>query len=389
MDTKLIIISYLSSLIANLIILLGFISIFIWFKEETGRSWLKKHRSGFLTLLGIGFLLFIHTEAWSNANLSRHLIGFHWTYLNMEIVALYNLTLENPSRWQLAGTMGLTGLWFFMNMQVWSWSAVMLFGVLLVVEGCIYIGQRWLAKNMVTYQLGFWVAAGLVFIIATLIYTHQDMYGWLRQISALLILNLFCYLYGKALLNRVILNNLFEHRAMYDDLTKLRNFGAFDSDLERLYQHFRVTGERYALYEMDIDHFKQINDTYGHPAGNIVLQKVAEQLNQVVSNLEFRARIYRTGGEEFTVILRDVRDDPKRAEEISRQMQQAVAQLRLEFDTQLRITLSLGEERVNETDANYLEAYKRADQYLYTSKYSGRNTITLRGRTLERPTETE
>jgi len=108
-----------------------------------------------------------------------------------------------------------------------------------------------------------------------------------------------------------------------------------------------------------------------------------------VSNLEFRARIYRTGGEEFTVILRDIQDDSERAEAISRELQQAVAQLRLEFDAQLRITLSLGEERVSETDANYLEAYKRADQYLYTSKYNGRNAITLRGRTLERLAATE
>lgn len=389
MDTNLIIISYLSSLMANLIVLLGFISIFVWFKEQTDSRWLKQHRGGFLAVLGVAFLLFIHTEAWSNAHLSQYLIGFHWTYLNMEILALYNLTLENSSRWQLASTVGLTGLWFFMNMKIWSWPAVAVFAVLVIVEGCIYIGSRWLTKNMATYQLGFWVAAVLVFVIATLIYAHQDIYSWLRQISALLVLNLFCYLYGKALINRVILNNLFEHRAMYDELIKLRNFGAFDHDLEHLYQQFRTTGERYALYEMDIDHFKRINDTYGHPAGNVVLKKVAEQLNQVVSNLEFRARIYRTGGEEFTVILRDIQDDSERAEAISRELQQAVAQLRLEFDAQLRITLSLGEERVSETDANYLEAYKRADQYLYTSKYNGRNAITLRGRTLERLAATE
>jgi hypothetical protein len=42
----------------------------------------------------------------------------------MEILALYNLTLENSSRWQLASTVGLTGLWVFMNMKIWSWPAV-------------------------------------------------------------------------------------------------------------------------------------------------------------------------------------------------------------------------------------------------------------------------
>jgi hypothetical protein len=55
MDTNLIIISYLSSLMANLIALLGFISIFVWFKEQTDSRWLKQHRGGFLAVLGVAF----------------------------------------------------------------------------------------------------------------------------------------------------------------------------------------------------------------------------------------------------------------------------------------------------------------------------------------------
>lgn len=384
MDTKLIIISYVSSLMANLIILLGFVSIFVWLKEQSDHPWLKRHRSGCLTVVGIAMLLFMHMQAWSNSNLSQAMVGFHWTYLNMELVGLFNLTLVNHSRGQILNSVGLSGLWFFLNMKIWSWPAVALFVVVVLIEVLVYWQSHWFQQSGWHYQLGFWPYAGLALVATSLIYGPQDLLGWMRQLVALVILNIFCYVYGRSLIKRIILNNLFEHRAMYDELTKLRNFGAFDHDLEHLYQNFRSTGGMYALYEMDIDRFKRINDTYGHLAGNEVLQQVAACLNRVVNELEFPARLYRTGGEEFTIILRDIEDDSQRAEEISRQLQQSVGALRFGFAPELRITLSLGEERVYETDANYLETYKRADQYLYTSKYNGRDAITLRGRTLKR-----
>lgn len=75
------------------------------------------------------------------------------------------------------------------------------------------------------------------------------------------------------------------------------------------------------------------------------------------------------------------------AETISRSIQRGISELRFTFKGEaVSVTISIGEERVSPSDANYLDIYKRADQYLYASKHNGRNAITLRGRTLDQGT---
>lgn len=377
--------SYVSSLFANAIILLGSVSIFTWFDRQTDKHFILKHKSVILTLLGVIFVLFVHGEAWSNVNLSQNLIGLHWTYLNVEIVALFNLTLRIRSVWQIVSTVALTMLWSLSNMHVFNWSALLLLGSLVVIEILTFYYANIICNHGFLYVASFVLNAGFVFLITTNIYGQQDWLSWIRQITALVILDLVVFTYSRMLRSQTSLLNLFKHQAQFDDLTSVRKLGVFNDDLEQLYNLYQDTGKMYAIYAIDIDHFKKINDNYGHIAGNQVLKRVAQRLDQIVKNVGYRARLYRTGGEEFTVILLDIAEDASRAEMISRRMQREVGQLSFEFDQlKVSVTISIGEECVNASDSNYLDAYKRADQFLYTSKNNGRNAITLRGRTLER-----
>lgn len=170
-------------------------------------------------------------------------------------------------------------------------------------------------------------------------------------------------------------------QATIDSLTEINNFGKFDQELNEAYKRYRDHGEAYALYTFDLDHFKQINDTYGHISGNQVLREVAAFLKRYTSELEYDSCVYRTGGEEFSFILFNVLTSFDRAAEISKGLQKGINSLSIMIESKpIHVTISLGQDRVTEDDKNYLDIYRRADSFLYNSKNSGRDALTIRGR---------
>lgn len=405
MSTPLITISYFSSLIANVIALLGGISVFTWLKDEAKTPWIKRHRTLLLILSGCLFIAFLHTEAWVNTQIgtTNERLGLHWTYLNVEIVVLFNLLVLIRSRWQMIVGVSLIGLWSWSGWQGnwrlnhglwnigryglqgdWRLNSLLLLGTLAFLIITQLLGQwafqkRW--RNAVLF-IGF---AGFTLGIANQLYPTQDSLSWMRQIIALVILEMTAFEYNRTLHHHAVLSKLFAHEAKYDQLTGVRNFGAFSHDLEQLFHNFQEQQQMYAIYALDVDHFKRINDTYGHLAGNRVLEQISQHLNNYTQALAYPARLYRTGGEEFTLILKAIANDADEAESISRGMQQVVADLDFQFDQDLvHVTISIGEDRVRTEDISYLDIYKRADHFLYTSKENGRNAITLRGKTLPR-----
>lgn len=382
MDTKLLTISYLSSLVANCIVLLGITSLFIWIKENVQTPWIARHRDLFLVCFGLLFILFLFSEAWTNAHMSTIFIGDHWTYLNLEIIALFNLTVINRSEWQLVSTIGITIIWYFANTPTYSLQLITQVAGLVILEIIVFKLQRQLLVHAFLYSTVFVAVAGLALIVTNQIYRQQDLIAWMRQIGALIILEACCAIYGASLLKRAQQERDYEHLAKYDELTNLRNFGAFTTDLEQVYQNFVTHNVHYAIYTMDIDRFKSINDTYGHFAGNEVLTAVAQCLHDLSCNLEGTAHAYRTGGEEFTIIYVSAAQDNHEAQLISQAIQTQIGQLQFQFATDLKIRVSIGEEPVRIGDDNYLDTYKRADKSLYTSKRSGRNAVTINGETI-------
>jgi diguanylate cyclase (GGDEF)-like protein len=387
-STQLITLSYISSLIANVITLLGGISVFTWLKDEAKLPWIRRHRTLLLILSGCLFLAFLHLEAWVNTQIgtSHERLGLHWTYLNVEIVVLFNLLLLIRSKWQLLVGGSIVGLWLWSK---WpghdSLNGVALAGLLVLLVISQLCGD-WAWRKRWHNTLLFTGFAGFALAVANQFYPTQDGLSWARQIGALIILEIAAFEYNRILHHHAVLTHIFAHEAKYDPLTGVRNFGAFSRDLERLFQQFQTDAtQKYAIYTLDIDHFKRINDTYGHLAGNQVLQTVSQHLNQYISDLPYPARLYRTGGEEFTVILNAITASANEAELISRGMQKVVATLDFHFEqAQVNATISIGEDRVLAADISYLDLYKRADHFLYTSKENGRNAITLRGKTLPR-----
>ncbi|WP_262316139.1 GGDEF domain-containing protein [Lacticaseibacillus parakribbianus] len=170
-------------------------------------------------------------------------------------------------------------------------------------------------------------------------------------------------------------------QATYDALTNAKNYATFQRDLVTAFAHAQATGQPLAMMAIDLDHFKQLNDHYGHLAGNALLAGVADALRGVLG--EFT--LYRTGGEEFNVLLPGVLAPAAAALATTcwatvrgRTFQVATADVRL--------SLSIGVASLQAADQSVDALFAKADDSLYQSKHAGRDTVTVDGQTERRAT---
>lgn len=165
-------------------------------------------------------------------------------------------------------------------------------------------------------------------------------------------------------------------QALLDPLTGLHNRRWLDHCLrERVNVHGR-TGEGFAVLMIDVDHFKAINDTYGHEAGDRALFEVAQALQRAVRDHESAARF---GGEEFTVVLpATARADAAR---VGERLRLSVASLQVRTNGQeLRpLTVSIGVAMFPDDGYSAQQVLEAADSALYQAKQSGRNRVCLAG----------
>ncbi len=171
---------------------------------------------------------------------------------------------------------------------------------------------------------------------------------------------------------RTLLHEL-EHMALHDGLTGLLNHRAFREAHERQWSHWQRDGRVYALLCFDIDHFKSVNDTYGHAAGDCALQAVARQLAAAARPADSLARI---GGEEFVLVL-DAADSNK-ALAVAERIRSSIATLPALAELEDRtLTISIGVAVVEGQSASPTSLLEQADQALYQAKAQGRNRTCL------------
>jgi diguanylate cyclase len=164
-----------------------------------------------------------------------------------------------------------------------------------------------------------------------------------------------------------------KREAMTDSLTNLANRKAFDKELKGRASESLASGKPLTLLLLDIDHFKQFNDTYGHQVGDQVLRLVSNTLQSGVKPYEMVARY---GGEEFAIILpgSKLRD----AEKIANKLREKIAtkdifnQAKQENMGRLTISIGVAQLKGGESITTFIE---RTDRALYKAKEMGRNTV--------------
>jgi diguanylate cyclase (GGDEF)-like protein len=176
-----------------------------------------------------------------------------------------------------------------------------------------------------------------------------------------------------------------EHLAMTDDLTGLPNRRALLAAAEQAIAHIDSVAPPPALLIVDLDHFKRVNDVYGHRAGDQALQAAAEALARSVrGDVDFVGRL---GGEEFVVLLAAA--DEETARRAAESARAAIAAMRVAAPNgEIAVTASIGYTPLVAGDT-VSTALQRADEALYAAKRAGRNQIASRAPNAdERPAAT-
>jgi diguanylate cyclase (GGDEF)-like protein/PAS domain S-box-containing protein len=160
-----------------------------------------------------------------------------------------------------------------------------------------------------------------------------------------------------------------------DRLTGLYNRGHWEEAIKAEYARHVRYNSRASLVMFDIDHFKYINDTYGHQVGDKVLRSVADRVRGLIRAVDIAGRY---GGEEFAVLLPDTECGGAAifAERLRKTVEESEV---IHEGLPIRCTISLGVAGIDDTITQYKQLIEHADQAMYVSKKSGRNRLTVHG----------
>ncbi|MCD8563329.1 MAG: PleD family two-component system response regulator [Alphaproteobacteria bacterium] len=159
--------------------------------------------------------------------------------------------------------------------------------------------------------------------------------------------------------------------ALTDALTGLYNRRYLEVHMDKLIEKNRETRKDFAVLYLDIDHFKAVNDTYGHKVGDEILQGFAKRLLEGLRSFDLVARL---GGEEFVAVLPEVTED--RAYRVAERLRVLIQDKPFPCSVEggaLQITASLGGAIIEPGEYTVADVLKRADTCLYKAKQSGRN----------------
>jgi len=184
----------------------------------------------------------------------------------------------------------------------------------------------------------------------------------------------FLHVLGK-MLAICLRNEALYRRSIIDDLTGVASRGHFDAELSQELNRIMTYGHRsMGLVMLDVDHFKDFNDSYGHQTGDRVLQELARVLVNTVRNVDLVARY---GGEEFAIILLEI--DRAKVLEVAGRLRKSVEELEVNSvqGQKLRITASFGLACFPDDAQDKSTLIQLADEALYRAKESGRNRIVM------------
>ena len=164
-----------------------------------------------------------------------------------------------------------------------------------------------------------------------------------------------------------------EYLSTHDELTELLNRRAFDKKLEKAIDKALKEEKRVALFFLDLDQFKQVNDTLGHKVGDELLQEVAKRLDEFLNDQAVFARI---GGDEFKIFLDDF-DDIEVIDKVAQVLIQEFERPFICGDYEINTTASIGIAIAPENGRDAVTLIKNADLAMYRSKDRGRNNYSF------------
>ncbi|MFC6182568.1 GGDEF domain-containing protein [Lactiplantibacillus daowaiensis] len=302
---------------------------------------------------------------------------YSWEFMNFQLIALifcgYFLNIRVP--YYFLCPLLLAFMLFNRSLMSWeSWAHAVTLVTMFVTLSVLYTKFHQYRGVFGLYLLVTIPLGGLLWFWMKLKYQFSWMtfrLEWLYYIVFVILL----YLYVTMLSHDSELRQQLEWSANHDSLTTTQNFAAFTESLTYYVNKGRHHHQPLTMMMFDIDHFKQMNDTYGHSAGDQVLKQVVDVAQTVLDVNDSHVKLYRTGGEEFNVLFPNY--DLATARPIVDQIFNAINHTPIRFgQQQLALSISVGVTAWSANDATARAFYERVDQHLYYSKQHGRMQIT-------------
>ena len=165
--------------------------------------------------------------------------------------------------------------------------------------------------------------------------------------------------------------NALEKEILLDPLTKIHNRRAYDIKIRECLRSYHRNGQHFSLILIDVDHFKKVNDRYGHHAGDKCLKEIARMVATSLRKTDFLARY---GGEELVAILPGSTGEDAAA--VAEKLRSRVDRARFYYREEvIQITISLGVTGVQPTDTDSELIFVRVDEAMYMAKNDGRNRV--------------
>ena len=171
----------------------------------------------------------------------------------------------------------------------------------------------------------------------------------------------------------VLIINKHLRRSNQDYLTGLNNRRSFEEALRDMTKRYKKKAIPFSLLVIDIDEFKQINDSYGHAVGDLVLKRVA---NQLCSNVKENDLLFRYGGDEFVVILPDINKD--QASFVAKRLSDdlSATSFRIDEDQIIKLSISVGIGEYS-SDISVEQLFHEADEAMYEKKERKKKMLVL------------
>ncbi len=293
---------------------------------------------------------------------------FDFRYLPILLTVMYTGTLPAVVSVCLVGLFQIVdGGFVFSDVSSVTMSIVVLISFILLCKFVQGI-KKWIFSLLALYLI-----MGITKVITAGLYLFS-LKNIVIYILSYSLLTLIIYKYSEHLCLLIETQKKLENEATVDYLTGVNNVRQFERSLHEVSQLAIRKEENLSILFMDIDFFKKVNDTYGHPVGDTILKKTADLLVETVRVFDV---VSRNGGEEFSVLLLDCSQE--HAVKIAERIRKKIESYEFEVDetTKIHITISIGVASYPTTSQNIEGVLDDSDKALYEAKRSGRNKVAV------------
>jgi len=320
-------------------------------------------------------------------------------YMLVFVFGIQTFIVGTTNSWQFMNFQLIAMIFcaYFLNIHVRYYFFFPILFIYMIFNGSMGYWQSW--GHAFTMMIFFWVLnvirvkyrssriAPLVYLLVGVPFGGvlwlwmklKFNFSWVtlgQEWAYLVIFEILLYAYVSMITHDSEIKVRLARFASHDALTKTENFAAYTDTMDHFFEDSTKTGAPLSMMMFDIDHFKHINDTYGHSVGDEVLRKVAETVQTVIAANDSKVRFYRTGGEEFNLLFPGY--DVTRTNAIVDQIFMAVNHLEIHAGGEvIQVSISVGVSAITGNDQSPMDFYNRVDKNLYHSKRNGRMQVTV------------